>query len=46
MLGGLIKVLKRANSNYDDDDDDDFYDLDDLTEDDVELEEVEDLTKE
>ena len=46
MLGGLTKVLKRANSNYDDDDDDDFYDLDDLTEDDVELEEVEDLTKE
>lgn len=47
MFGGLIKVMKRANSDYDeedDEDDDDEY-FESLTEDDVTLYDVEDLTE-
>ena len=48
MLGGLIKVMKRANSDYDyedeeDDDDDEYFES--LTPDDVVLYDVEDLTE-
>lgn len=49
MLKSLLKIMKRANSDYDDDDDyDDFDDDEDfetLTEDDVVLYDVEDLTE-
>ena len=47
MFGGLIKVMRKANSDYDeedDDDDDDEY-FESLTPDDVILYDVEDLTQ-
>jgi hypothetical protein len=49
MFGGILKVMKRANSDYDyedeeDDDDDEEY-FQSLTEDDVILYDVEDLTE-
>jgi hypothetical protein len=48
MFGGMLKVMKRANSDYDyedeeDDDDDEYFES--LTEDDVVLYDVEDLTE-
>ena len=48
MFGGVLKVMKRANSDYDDDDDDDDDDdeyFESLTPDDVILYDVEDLTQ-
>ena len=50
MFGGLLKIMKRANSDYDyedeeeDDDDDEEY-FESLTPDDVILYDVEDLTE-
>lgn len=43
MLKSLLKIMKRANSDYDDYDDDEDFET--LTEDDVVLYDVEDLTE-
>jgi hypothetical protein len=49
MFGGILKSMKRANSDYDDENEyedyDDEDDFESLTEDDVILYDVEDLTE-
>ena len=50
MFGGVLKIMKRANSDYDyedeeDDEEDDDDDFESLTEDDVIFYDVEDLTE-